>query len=166
MTPRDGKVRQEIPRRQAPFGTVSRLCKRTSNAFISQGNTVFLPQLKVRSLSSRNYKQIQFWQSPLGKMKLMSLSKIPLLLSLFLFPPGFHSCFMLPCILRPHCILFSFKWANQGACFPWNITFFLWTSSSVFGIKTLGPGFTSFSTFKAATISPGQSSKWGYTFYN
>lgn len=49
MTLRDGKVRQEIPRRQAPFGTVSRLCKRTSNAFISQGNTVFLPQLEVRS---------------------------------------------------------------------------------------------------------------------
>lgn len=92
------------------------------------GNRGFLPQLKVSSLSSRNYKQIQFWQSPLGKIMLMELSKIPLLLSLFACPhpdPRFHSWFMFPCILQFHYILFSFKWAKQRLCFLWSTTFCL-----------------------------------------
>lgn len=150
-----------------PSGTISRLCKRISNTFISQGNIIFLPQLKVSSLSSSNYKQTQFWQSPLGKIMLMQLLKIPLLLRLFFFffPQDFTA---VSCSLAFFsCTAFCSALNGQSRdCFLWNMAFCLWTRSSVLSIKTLGSQFASCSPFKAATMSPGQLSKWGYTLYN
>lgn len=103
-SPQDCNIRQEIPHRQArPARSPDFARESWTLLFLREIENIFSPWLQVSSLSSTNYKQIQFWQSPLGKIMLTRLSKIPLLLRLSFFsppwdftavshPPAFFSC--------------------------------------------------------------------------